>query len=351
MVLKQAKARALAINSFYKKGYGDSLDILREDFSGEWPPRGLEITQPPTIPIIFQGYVALDATSAYVDNTESGFILHMNKTHMLERAFTNASQNIANTISHENIHILQKKLIRSGLSDPFGRGKNNNHVKKMLGDRATHHTQYLADVDEIQARLHEIVTNHYRQFREIPLNQRQFRALINGQDIKKGLRVASYQKKWSGDNPVSDLNCIFLSLRDDKKYEFYTKTLPLLYGGLLELYGDCEGSRRMGFDHNITLTDLFFIQARRIQNDRGENRPGDTTKLNATIAAMPKNQAADLLKRIFLNDAYIHPLSMNEMRLNSHNRDIVIGPLLQRGGFGDICAVEDIALLPYKITP
>ena len=353
---KDPERRARDLNALYHQGHGNSLDILRADFNGDWPPSGLTITRPPEKPLRFERYFSLSATAAHVDNTERAVIIHMNRQHMLEEFFTKASRNIADLVSHENIHILQKILIHQGLCDPFGRGGSRSPIHKMLKPFATPAACDLASADEIQARLHEVTAHHYRKYAKIPLNPAQLRAMLYQEGValeeksvlsleksEEGLEAmtffpaASYPQKWIKPDVIRDLNSIIFTIRDDRKHEFCMTTLPLLYGGLLELYGDREGARRMGYTHNITLTDLFFRQAWNLQHDEREGRKPNPAKIEATIFAMPEDQAANLLKHIFFHEAYTHPVTGRTMELKPHGTGVITALLLQRAKLDSIC--------------
>ena len=341
--------RVAALNAAYDQGHGNSRDILRADFGGDWPPKGLIITREPDHAVRFQSHFSLGSTVGFVENTDRDLSIHMNRQHMLERIFTRASGAVADTISHENVHILQKTLIRQGVADPFGRGGSRSPVNAMVRDNAGSIMRDLATADEIQARLHLIVSHHYRRYKQIPLAPVELSALLDregvildraykteimntpaGRDAFRKFPDASYPKGIFWPEPVADLNSIIHVIRDDRKQEFCKSLLPLIYGGLLELYGDREGSRRMGQSHNIALTDLFFRQAWSIQHDLQESRPMKPAKLQATLAAMPDEQVKDLLRLAVTDGSYTHPMTGREMQLKPYHSASIVRLLLQR---------------------
>lgn len=321
--------RVRVINDMYHTGSAQAADILRADFAGRWPLAELVINNPPALTVNFNTHSTLFSdAAAHVNNSERAFTIHLNRLASLSTIFCHASKVRADSISHENIHILQKNMIQQGLSDLFGRFLRHG-VKTMLKEGVSKEGRYYCAEDEIQTRLHMLVSAHYRAHHKIPLNQHELWSLLHHEGVKLHSRCVEslYQspiglkalgkffrekRPWFVSSPVSDLNNAIANINPSQRDKFCRITLPALYGSLLELYGDQEGSRRMGYAHNITLMDMFFRQAWRLgyQLDSKLEHQTEKTigKACALIAVMPETQKQDLA-RIIRHGHYSHPLS------------------------------------------
>ena len=345
MAAKQPYNRARVINDIYHKGQGDSLEILRADFGGVWPPHGLVITQPPAHKITLQRYTKIFSDeSASVSNQERDLFIHINRMGHLSSLFNRDSQARADTIAHENIHILQKTMIQQGLSNSFGQFYRHG-VKEMIHKNAGSYARYLCAEDELQVRLHLLVSRYYRDHAKIPLNQHELWSMLHHEGVKitdgcvqdlyksdQGLRALG---KFFRDpktlplfksEPVREINTALYSISDRHKEKFCLITLPALYGSLLEIYGDREGSRRMGYSHNISLTDMFLHQDSRIQYRMESKLMPDTSRIKTIIDAMPDEQKQDI-GRILQQGIFTHPLTGRTRNIGQDSA-ILIAPLL-----------------------
>lgn len=348
----RSRERARAINAMYKHGRANSQTILTADFGGDWPPRGLDISTAPDTNVFFWHFIDNPAECGYVLNTERENRIYINRLYDLVLAFNAAAACTADTISHENIHILQKSMIWRGISDCFGQYARHG-IRQMLRSGLGPLSAYDAAEDEIQARMHEIVAHHYRERGTIPLNRDEILALLEaeGVDIHPDctrflladpdgceamikFHPPSYRKGIFKPDPVRHINRAIAAIAPDHRYRFSADILPGIYGNLLELYGDREGSRRIGHARNVILDDLFFLQANATRMD--------TTKMAHIIAAMPPAQAADLC------------LDLPRMAAGEGRRKISrvaaaqsIRMIVDIHGRRDICGVEEIGLIPY----
>lgn len=348
----------------YYQGAAQSADILRADFDGCWPPAELDITTPPAIRVTFATHNELFSDSAaHVSNQERAFIIHLNRLASLSTIFRHYSRARADSISHENIHILQKQVIQLGIADVFGRYLRHG-VKGMIKKNPPKSAQYYCAEDEIQVRLHLLVSSYFRDHRKIPLNQHELWSLLHHEGVRlhercveslyqspQGLKALGRffreKRPWLVRAGVSDLNQALANIDPTHREKFCRVTLPALYGSLLELYGDREGSRRVGHTHNITLADLFFRQAWRIgyqaENKLDHQIDGPVNKIRDIIAAMPEEQRRDF-EQVIKRGRYIHPLSGKTLtippaasailtaRLSLTTQDIDIERKLQSGG-------------------
>lgn len=345
-----------------------SRDILKADFGGDWPPRGLTLAAEPDLPVEFRAdkYFSF-FVSAHVDNSENRNRIHINRFWSLTRAFNKAA--FADTLAHENIHILQKDMMRNGITDPFGRNRRYG-TEAMIGKSHSSFIRYLAAEDEIQARLHEITAHHYRARRRLPLSRGEVLAMLHcegvaidpvcikglsrdqaGRAARAAFSAPSYPKTWLAPEVVRDLNGVIRAVPKEKRISFCNDTIPALYGGLLELYGDREGSRRMGAAHNIIMTDSFFRQAWRLQHALETKSAPSTAGIEAAIKAMPADQAADLLGHITRQEPFKHPLTGRGLKLGSQAAALIAPLFLKRGGPDAKAGLEENGPNPYTLSP
>jgi len=241
--------RDRVLNDMYRERQGNSLDILLADFGDQWPPRGLNITRQPTHPVTFETYyMPLTTEMAHVHNQEKEFRIHINGLAHISAFFNPASKARADTITHENIHILQKNLLQQGICDIFGRFRRHN-VRAMMKPKPSSHTLYLSADDEIQVVLHEMISRHYREHGEIPLNKYELWSFLHHEGVQMhGSCITSLYENEQGRNAlnkffklpsdlswfktetVRKLNTVLYGIRDDQKQEFCRTTLPALYG-------------------------------------------------------------------------------------------------------------------------
>ncbi|MBI2234133.1 MAG: hypothetical protein HYU57_03900 [Micavibrio aeruginosavorus] len=356
-------SRVTTLHALYDAAAADrartnSRDILKADFGGDWPPRGLAIAAGPDIPVEFRAdkYFSF-FVNAHVDNSEHRNRIHINRFWSLTRAFNKAS--FADTLAHENIHILQKDMMRSGITDPFGRNRRYG-TEAMIGKSHSAFIRYLAAEDEIQARLHEVTAHHYRDVlamlhcEGVAIDPVCIRGLSRDQAGRAALAafsVPSYPKTWLAPEVIRDLNSVIRAVPKEKRISFCNNVIPALYGGLLELYGDREGSRRMGAAHNIVMTDRFFRQAWRLQHALEKKSIPSTAGIEAVINAMPESQAADLLGHITRQESFKHPLSGRELKLNPQAAALVAPLFLKRGGPDAKGGLEENGPNPYTLSP
>lgn len=344
--------RAIHISMMVDQGAVPSLSILKADF-GHWPPRGLNIVRPPSRTTTFQRYSApLSLTSAYVDNSETANKIYINRAGSLSALFNLASADLADTVSHEHIHILQKNMMRDGISGAFGRNRKhklNDVFKPFVGSMA----KYLCEEDETQVRIHQIVAHHYRQFQQLPLNPHELWALLKIEGVKinsplvdtmldsaEGVKArykfstSSYKSGLIRPEIIRDMSSIFWCVKDEKRDDYCKNVFPAFYGQLLELYGDQEGSRRMGFDHNLSLTEIFFRQAWLLQHKWNESLPADTKALETTIQAMPLAQTENLMEHLRDLGLYRHPVVGRDFKLEPQAAGRIIPHLARHTEFG-----------------
>ncbi len=341
--------RALEIKALVQQGRAESLSLLEADF-GHWPPHDLNIVRPPDRVTEFKTYTApFSLTSAYVDNSEAANRVYINRAGSLSALFNRASSGFADTVAHEHIHILQKNMMRAGISDAFGRNRKHDLkdvFKPFIGSMA----KYLCEEDETQVRLHQIVAHHYRAFGQLPLNPHELFALLKVEGVKidsplvdsmladtDGIKArykfsnSSYRGR---PGIIREMSSIFWCAKNEKRDDYCKNVFTALYGHLLELYGDQEGSRRVGFGHNLSLTEIFFRQAWSLQHKWNESRHADTRALENTIRAMPLAQVEDLMERLLESGTYRHPVVGRDFKLESGAAGRIIPHLARHAVFG-----------------
>ena len=150
-------------------------------------------------------------------------------------------------VSHEHLHFIQNRFITHEKSYYFRFLKEN---WKCLFNRSPpkdiSRIEYLFESIEIEARLHELVICHFREFHAIPENHAEFVDFLNRfrfyplifrtnetdkSEIKK-LLVSRFPEI------VEDsFVLINLLLADENKHKFFVEVLPVFYSNLLIYYG------------------------------------------------------------------------------------------------------------------
>lgn len=178
------------------------------------------------------------------------------------------------TIGHEHIHVLQNNRLDDEDYHPYDNNFREEHekliqkpfdkfLKKIYSTRlfGGKHTKYLAEDCEIQARLHEFVAEGIQNgAKKIPQSKIELWTALkdSGYPMPKNLaRHIDQHKKEHGITEQFNANTYWLSrinerflISEDNKVAFIHRTLPYIYGHLLELYGDDQGRKKMSFAEN-----------------------------------------------------------------------------------------------------
>lgn len=301
------------IIAMYAKGSANSLDLLKADF-GHWPPNGLDIVNAPDIDVTFKSVfststglkrlipswanllvcahllksypvsgVAFMAITAAIRGIElGGFVnvsskpttIHLNDMYRAFGFFQGGRRFLSHIISHEFKHVLQARDSQDSLSSAL---EDRLGIPNFLKEATGKHNKYLADEAEIQARLHTVIVGVYHQHEALPLSKRDLIAALAAQGLDIPLEIigkyvpVEASVKWAKNenlhdryadkSAIDDLNKVLSSIKEDKLLKFVSKTLPFIYGDLLELYGDRQGHKRMGHTHNIQLREVFYKSA------------------------------------------------------------------------------------------
>ena len=173
---------------------------------------------------------------------------------------------VESTISHEHIHLRQAYYFpeRSNLFE----GEKADFLKSLLINPNNFEIfSYYFNVNEMEARLHEVVLSYYRKYGELPSDQTGFIRLFLG---SRGVnREMMEEMKTNGIEPSNlklrefDVRCNLMEsqmlvaisqLRAPFKLDYLLKALPVLYGNLLIVYGDTNRAEKY-FD---TVKDFEF---------------------------------------------------------------------------------------------
>ncbi|MDP2205614.1 MAG: hypothetical protein Q8K65_04850 [Alphaproteobacteria bacterium] len=239
-------------------------------------------------------------------------------------------KSVMDTVGHEHIHVLQvhdehKTGFMSASQNGLGmceqlvenkRAENSLLSKIYAADNLVSVSMltYLRKDAEIQARLHTVLAQGYREkWHRLPETRHEaWGALISmglnapaairreldesteaglGQFYQKGLRGAFGRAVQKTVNVhVAQLNAAHASLlTTDVKEKYWRDVLPYLYGHLVELYGDPSGRRRMGITED-PARDFAKVSARVTAAPEQSAAPEQDTAPKATPAA-PKRAA------------------------------------------------------------
>lgn len=206
-----------------------------------------------------------------------------------QQILTMPVRSFANTFGHEHIHVLQKKwgCAHPGTYNPLEGDFKNQFNPEQLKDPVLQTYarfdgfasfglhRYLRNDAEIQARLHTVLVQGVPRWNRLPQNKMELWAAMSDSGVslprsirkemetkhkdafKKACQVMNADgNKYSlrrlfrqaALSDVYELNIAQRSLlASEYKTAFWQTALPYIYGHLLELYGDADGRRKMGF--------------------------------------------------------------------------------------------------------
>lgn len=173
------------------------------------------------------------------------------------------SGDIESVISHEHIHFRQ--YIKS---DKCLKNIENMAEMVTIEDLNDKHLFYLFSNIEIEARLHEVILSYYRVRGELPMTIDGFIKLLAGSThfgwlvidslTAKGIETKQDITEFTerGALFAKDLLIIIGVIKDwDLRYKFILEVLPVMYGNLLQHYGDEESS--LAFTRQIERPNLY----------------------------------------------------------------------------------------------
>jgi hypothetical protein len=159
------------------------------------------------------------------------------------------------TISHEHIHLLQHRnnQINCHIKSPQDLIKSPQDLLKYDFDESFYkHILYVLQRNEIEARLHEMVLSFYLVHRHLPLTTTDFLGLFSsslslvfGKEFpiflhNMNVKFVEFEKYSVRESRFADdLKFCFFSIKTKElKYRFVTEVLTVMYGNLLNYYGD-----------------------------------------------------------------------------------------------------------------
>ncbi len=256
------------------RGYATMRELLTASF-GEWPPKGLDIDPA----VLHEQKIALEPLTGAAENeyAEASPIGAARRFIRVAREKSLAQGRLAATLGHEVTHILQ--------GDHAGRKKASFFKRKVAApaEAACIMTDFISDPDnlsfrfqrvvarkepdkdrlgyfsqgiEIQARLHEILTEGYaKAWHRLPATRDELWQALRAAGLKMPPEVrGALDGEWSSGFQVpvavGKINSLLDSLSDKGKAAFWTDALPALYADLIEMYGDKPGRSRFGLGEN-----------------------------------------------------------------------------------------------------
>lgn len=161
--------------------------------------------------------------------------------------------NISAIVSHEHIHLLQ--YLNADFHNKHTVVRPEFFIKKDMLDP---YIIYLFEIDEVEARLHEVVLSYYRKFKELPLDLYGFVDIIlASHEINSLLKKLVGEKVFNAPkskkdmfyirekDAAKDIRHMLVSLKnEDHRYKFVTEVMATMYGNLLKLYGDEKASKK-----------------------------------------------------------------------------------------------------------
>ncbi|HRQ60792.1 MAG TPA: ankyrin repeat domain-containing protein [Alphaproteobacteria bacterium] len=194
----------------------------------------------------------------------------------------------SSTLSHEYVHTRQRDITETGWDGlveynaihyvgQFQKtllARGWSEIKRGVVDIATYSpgvgsvSSYYAKNNEIQARMHEILATGFQQWGKLPVTKIEFWAAMANFGMKLPPSVMAALDTEEGQKALRDFktmkplqSCrasqvsVFQDIERwvgdaDVKEALWHTHYPLIYGELLEFYGDIPGRARLGLGHN-----------------------------------------------------------------------------------------------------
>ncbi|MDE1171861.1 MAG: hypothetical protein PW734_11765 [Verrucomicrobium sp.] len=303
------KDRQAQLKALLSRGHASAQELLELDF-GQWPPPGIPqgAASLPEIPIVFKKLRTsaknsdeIDAGASFCRLSYSDLANYEVEEHVvvLEETFSDYAEVDGNllpprnrrnvetdltVLGHEAVHVLQwvafslDRFLQPDLqAETVGQSVQHGHGAELDAILASEETDsqtaerettlldnqhnigavprlyYLSHI-EIQARLHQLAVAACAagEWKELPRTREALRTAL-----EPALRGDDSRNAWKTENnpdahaALSELREHVLGVLSPKQQEaFFRDALPSIYGSLLELYGDSEGRRSMGFPPN-----------------------------------------------------------------------------------------------------
>lgn len=161
--------------------------------------------------------------------------------------------------SHEHIHLLQYISRRNLGYENTGLIRLNSPQDFLDEENSSKdYILYLFNLDETEARLHEVVLSYYRSVGELPKSVSEFIAMLRSEEgifkvsnhyfsdgisLFEGCNIECHSFAARDRKLMRDLLFQILSLKDeDIQVRFISEVLPVMYGKLMGYYGDADSS-------------------------------------------------------------------------------------------------------------
>ncbi|MDO8177002.1 MAG: hypothetical protein Q7T62_02045 [Undibacterium sp.] len=173
------------------------------------------------------------------------------------------NRNLDCFVSHEHVHLLQGRLNEK-------HSKDIKYPDLLISDtkKDDKFLLYLLEKKEVEAKLHEVVLSYYREKKELPLTIEGFLELLAGSKKFGCLIILILQIKGIYIKPdiityherdvifAEEFSYMLSSIKDaDSRYKFITEVLTVMYGNLINYYGDEKSS--LSFMMQIERPNLY----------------------------------------------------------------------------------------------
>lgn len=185
------------------------------------------------------------------------------------KAHGRPSKTDAAVVSHEHIHLLQHR-------NPESHSRHVRLPQQLLTEEggADSFLLYILEKKEVEARLHELVLSFYRAHHLLPTTLSGFLGLLTSSETVGSLvanvlelggvsfqRLQTYSEREA--RPVEQLGWVLVDIKTPELQRRYiTEVLAVMYGNLLNYYGDDVASRRFlrDIDRPNYYDDLYAAQ-------------------------------------------------------------------------------------------
>jgi hypothetical protein len=192
-------------------------------------------------------------------HTSSQVVVNTSALRKCKNSATRLARTISfeSVVSHEHIHLLQYCYFPE--RDKFEYDSEKvNFLKSLFQDPENDFDvfSYFFQIDEMEARLHEVVLSYYRKYGELPLDEKGFIKLLIGcrgkainaakTDLLGKLENRPYKRQIEYDVrcEAEEHEMIFAIFHLTDAWAYLLKVLPVMYGNLLIIYGDTNRAKK-----------------------------------------------------------------------------------------------------------
>ncbi|MCE9508054.1 MAG: hypothetical protein K8R48_07055 [Alphaproteobacteria bacterium] len=293
--------REMMANQLLMKGHATVGELMAMSYGGTWPPKGIEVDESLTHDQI----VKLEIK--HLEDLD-GKSMHAERHIVMDASFVKKMSGLNSVVGHEALHVLQydnsmrkldtfgrqmsfveklalklagpsqptsdlimKDLVEKkgmgGLSEAFNESVSGLHKSDWRS--AIKNIGYLRKGVEVQARMHQIISEGYDRWGRIPSSPDEFFAAMKSVGMKLPPDIEAHLEKlpegsaaqvFLKSSPptakmilqeVKDINKVSNSFEQEGQNLFWHKVMPALYADMIEMYGDKNGGKKMGFDVSL----------------------------------------------------------------------------------------------------